>query len=320
MNGPSKRMPMHGLLLFNKPVGVSSFDIIRKTKALLKKKYQLKSRQLPKIGHGGTLDPFADGLLVILIGQAVKLASYIQGSNKTYIANMKFGGRTISGDPENEVCEQTESIPDSLEDIQTAAKHFETSIYLQTPPMFSAKKLNNVPLYKLARKGKEVERKAVECSIQKLDILNYEKPNCQFKTLCSAGTYIRTLAEDLAKQCDSLAYLTTLRRTTSGQFKIENSLNETELEESLENEMLFTSQAWIPFDNSLDQYPNIEITKDTSDFLMHGKQHLIKNWLESLPELDTQFIIAKHNKALVAILEKDALKSFNLRRVFHPVQ
>src|SRR6476620_11722098 len=188
---------MNGALLVHKHPGLTSFGIIELLQKSLRSQTGLKRKELPKMGHGGTLDPFASGLLVVLVGQSVKLARYFLGSQKEYEAVIRFGETTLSGDPTCPISDTSSIIPGDLHSIQEAAHSFTLSPYFQVPPMHSAKKQNGIALYELARQGIEVERKPQLCQILEFQIQNYELPKASCKVQCSSGTYIRVLAQDL---------------------------------------------------------------------------------------------------------------------------
>lgn len=202
-----------GALLIHKPAGLTSFGVV---KAL--KKYFPRGT---KIGHGGTLDPFATGLLVILVGRSTRLAQYFLGSDKYYEGSIQFGMTTDTGDPTGKTIGTTDVVPESLETIQRAAQEFTQHPYEQLPPMFSAKKHQGKPLYKFARAGIEIERKTKLCELKTFEILSYAKPIATFKLHCTSGTYARTLAEDFAKTMGSQGVLASLCRTGSGTWNIE---------------------------------------------------------------------------------------------------
>ena len=204
-----------GILLVDKPSGFTSFDIIR----LLKKRLNYS-----KIGHAGTLDPSATGLLIVLIGKATKLSESIMSSDKEYCGTIKLGESTDSYDAEGSVTETFCCDNITLQNVLSTANEF-VGKQLQTAPMFSAKKIAGVPLYKLARKGKEVERKQHSITIHTFDILSFENPYITFSVTCSKGTYIRSIAHDFGKKLCCGAHLTSLRRTKSGSFSVDNAIN-----------------------------------------------------------------------------------------------
>ncbi len=203
---------MNGYLLINKPMGITSHDVIYRVRKIAKTK---------KVGHTGTLDPMATGLMVVCIGNATKAADYITNGNKAYVATMKLGFVSDTLDctgeitplPEKEITE---------DEIRKAFSSF-LGEYDQTPPMYSAKKINGKKLYELARKGETVERKAVQVSIFRLDIQSIENNTITFFVECSKGTYIRSLIDDIGKKLNYGAIMTKLRRVKSGQFSIDTA-------------------------------------------------------------------------------------------------
>ncbi len=205
---------LDGILLIDKPSGITSHDVVDEVRHKLKMK---------RVGHAGTLDPMATGLLILLLGRATKLSQYLMSLNKEYEGVMKLGETTDSQDKEGEII-ATHPVPElELETIQQTAKEFMGDQY-QIPPMFSAKKLNGVPLYKLARKGQEVEREPRFIHISRFDILDFQSPNIRFYIGCTKGTYIRTIAHDFGKKLGCGAHLIELRRTASDHFKVEQAL------------------------------------------------------------------------------------------------
>ena len=216
---------MDGAFLVNKPRGISSFGVIEIFQKYFQDEFTNKNgtrpkrKHLPKFGHGGTLDPFATGLLIVLVGRGVKLARYFLGSEKGYESVIRFGQATIPGDPTSPISETSGVLPDSIEQIQEAANKFCEQEYLQIPPMHSAKKRNGVPLYELARQGIEVERKPKSCQLYRFHISAFESPTAKFELQCSSGTYVRTLAQDLGKSLHTVAMLDSLHRTCSGIFQ-----------------------------------------------------------------------------------------------------
>jgi tRNA pseudouridine55 synthase len=304
----------HGFLLVDKAAGMTSQDVITRLQRTLLTKANardgsttesatylgaerntaalplLRKRDLPKMGHGGTLDPFATGLLVIAAGDGTKLARYLLDSEKTYEATVVFGTRTASGDLTNEVVERTDSLPTSIETLEAKAREFMRGPYLQIPPMYSAKKIDGRPLYELARMGIEVEREANECFVREFEVLDFEvnASACEstIRASVTGGTYIRTLAEDWAAKLGSLAHLRTLRRLRSGPFRIEGALS---IEALAENEDWTTSSAFIPFDQCLrEKLPSIEISVEESRIILEGKKSILQDLRERLPEGQTR--------------------------------
>ena len=225
---------MDQILLINKPTGWTSFDVVAKVRSTLNSTEQTTANkqspsvQIPKkktkVGHAGTLDPFAAGLLIILIGKATKDQGRFMKLDKGYEATLRLGYTSTTGDPEGTISE-TSSIkqraPDEAQ-ISKVLKDFTREIN-QTPPAYSAIKVNGQRAYKLARAGLSVKLKPRLIKIYKLAVLDYKYPKLTIKVECSSGTYVRTLAEDIGKALGTGAYLTALRRTKIGQYKIEDA-------------------------------------------------------------------------------------------------
>ncbi|MBR3325311.1 MAG: tRNA pseudouridine(55) synthase TruB [Clostridia bacterium] len=223
---------MDGILIIDKPIGKTSFDIVRE----VRKEYNTK-----KVGHIGTLDPLATGVLPILIGKATKLSNFLMEHDKEYKSTVKLGIKTDTSDAEGKIIKD-----DKLADnyLQSLAKKnntlpVELSVYIQnildtfkgesyqTPPMYSAIKINGKKLYDYAREGKTIERTPRKILISKITLLNIdlEQNEITFKVICSKGTYIRTLCEDIAEKLETCGYMKYLQRTMVGNFKIEQSNN-----------------------------------------------------------------------------------------------
>lgn len=206
--------------LINKPKSWSSFKVV---------KHLRKCIDLRKIGHAGTLDPMATGLLILCCGKGTKSISQIQSQPKEYIGEVTFGAATPSHDAETEIEERAEFEHITHERIQEALDEKFSGQIIQIPPMYSALKHNGTPLYKLARKGKEVKRKPRQVIIYDTEILDFKNPKLQLYVKCSKGTYIRSIAYDLGKAVDSLAHLTMLKRVSIGDFRSEDALSIEEL-------------------------------------------------------------------------------------------
>lgn len=210
-----------GVLLLDKPSGLTSHDVVDRVRRKLR---------MRKVGHAGTLDPNATGLLVLLLGKATKLSQFLMGLDKVYEGTGHFGVTTDSQDSDGEVVSERPVPEVSEEELREQLKGFEGDQY-QLPPMFSAKKIEGVPLYKLARKGKEVEREARVVRVKSFELDRWEAPEMDFTLACSKGTYVRTLVHDLGEKMGCGAYLKELRRTEIGNFVIEDSLELAEFED-----------------------------------------------------------------------------------------
>jgi tRNA pseudouridine55 synthase len=202
-----------GALLLDKPVGASSNAVLQRAKRLL---------GATKAGHAGTLDPLASGLLIALLGEATKFAGPLLDADKEYLATLALGSRTSTGDAEGEVIEKkpVDVTPAALAGV---LERFRGEIE-QVPPMHSALKHKGTPLYRLARRGEEVARAARPVRISALEKLKFEVPVLVIRVVCSKGTYIRVLAEDIGAALGCGAHLSALRRTASGRFRVEDAL------------------------------------------------------------------------------------------------
>jgi tRNA pseudouridine55 synthase len=201
---------MDGAVLLDKPLGVSS------NAALQAAKRQLQAK---KAGHAGTLDPLATGLLILLFGEATKFAGPLLDDDKEYLATLKLGERTSTGDAEGEVLQKR-----NAENLDLSVLDRFRGEILQVPPMHSALKRDGVPLYKLARKGETVERAPRRVRISLLEVVRFQAPHLELRVRCSKGTYIRVLAEDIGEALGCGAHLAALRRTASGRFRVENAV------------------------------------------------------------------------------------------------
>jgi tRNA pseudouridine55 synthase len=227
----SQRNDLEGVLLVDKPKGMTSHDVVDRVRHKLKMK---------RVGHAGTLDPNATGLLIILVGKATKLSQFLMGLDKTYEGVITLGVETTTQDVEGEVVEE-KPVPELTEEkVKEYMQEFIGDQY-QTPPMFSAKKMDGVPLYKLARKGKTVEREPRFIHVSSFKLDKWESPDIEFTLACSKGTYVRTVANDLGQNIGCGAYLKELRRTDIERFRIEDSI---ELE-SFEDLSIEEIKSWL---------------------------------------------------------------------------
>lgn len=206
--------PLDGVLLVDKPAGPTSHDVVHRIR---------KTFRIDKVGHGGTLDPNATGLLVILLGKGTKLSDRIMGGDKAYTGEMRLGRTTSTQDCEGETLEEKlwQTVTREQVEAQMAAL---TGDLFQTPPMVSAIKIDGVPLYKLARKGQEVERKPRFIHVYRMTLTAWAPPLATFDVLCTKGTYVRTLAHDIGQALGCGACLDALRRTESGAFHVNDAL------------------------------------------------------------------------------------------------
>ena len=211
-----------GVLLIDKEQGCTSHDVVNKVRRCLK---------IRSVGHAGTLDPLATGLLVILVGKATKLSQYLMSHDKVYDGKFVLGIETNSQDSEGEVVARM-PVPEGLdaESLQQTMNAFLGDQY-QTPPMFSAKKVGGIPLYKLARQGQEVAREPRFINIARFDLLEINLPEVSFELACTKGTYVRTVCHDIGKRIGCGAHMTALRRISSGKFSVKDAITIDQLQQ-----------------------------------------------------------------------------------------
>lgn len=220
---------MEGIIVVNKPKGITSFDVIRKLKKILKTK---------KIGHTGTLDPLATGLMLVCVGKATKLASDLEAKNKIYIADFDIGYVTDTYDVEGKKIAEN-IIEVSKENLEQSIKKFIGNIK-QVPPMYSAIKIDGNKLYHLARKGIEVERPKRDVTIEYINLLDFKNNKAKIETEVSKGCYIRSLIYDIGQDLGTYATMTALQRKQVGEYSLKNSYNLEQIEEmTLNNDFKF---------------------------------------------------------------------------------
>lgn len=209
---PAKEL--EGVLLVDKPTDHTSHDVVARLRGKLR---------MRRIGHAGTLDPMATGLLVILVGKATRISQYLMSVDKVYSGTIKLGEVTNTQDAEGEVLESRPVPPLTEPEIRTALQSFIGDQY-QLPPMFSAIKIDGVPLYKRAREGEEVEREPRFIRVVSYELTRWASPELDFRVHCTKGTYVRTLAHDLGQRLGCGAHLKALRRISSGDLTLEKAL------------------------------------------------------------------------------------------------
>ena len=263
---------MEGTLVIDKPAGMSSHDVVARVRKIIATR---------RVGHTGTLDPFATGVLVVMVGKATRLMQFLSGAEKEYEAVIRLGYATDTGDltgerlSENEFHAKTQSI--RQEEIENAIQSLRGEID-QTPPMYSAKKVKGQKLYELARRGEEIERASVRITISAFETIERNgrllKDNedgtrdLAVRVVCSAGTYVRTLAEDFGKRLGLGAHLAELRRARAGSFKIEDANTLEQLSELTESGLL--AQAFISPDATLAHLPALDLSADDARRVMSG--------------------------------------------------
>jgi len=249
---------MDGLLIVDKPEGLTSHDVVARVRRILKTK---------RVGHTGTLDPFATGVLVLLIGKATRLAQFLDKDEKEYEAVIRFGYETDTGDKTGKPkIENAAPQPIDISDLKKLLPEFIGEIE-QIPPMYSAKKIEGKKLYELAREGKSVERKPVKVTISELESLDVDETmsDVRIRVVCSAGTYIRTLAEDIGKRLDVGAHLQELRRSRAGQFGLGDSVTIESLAECND-----PTHFMMPIEKAVSHLPRFTLSSDRVEKTRNG--------------------------------------------------
>jgi tRNA pseudouridine55 synthase len=263
--------PLDGILVLDKPLGVSSNRALQIAKRLY---------FAAKAGHTGSLDPLATGVLPLCFGEATKFSQYLLDADKAYQSTFVLGVATATGDAEGEVLATNDASDITEANVLQALEAFRGEIE-QVPSMYSAIKQNGQPLYKLARQGKEVERKARSVVIKQLELHAFrggDKPEVDIYLECSKGTYVRSIAEDLGKALGCGAHVSALRRTRAGPFSIEDSVTLTTLEALKSNEQLAEMDALLlPADAALGGLPLVRLTESGGFYIRQGQPVQVPN-------------------------------------------
>jgi len=249
---------VNGILLLDKPLGSSSNSALQKVRYLFNAK---------KAGHTGSLDPLATGVLPICFGEASKVSAYLLDSDKRYTCTAQLGVTTTTGDKEGEELQTRSVSPFDKTDIENVLKAFRGAIE-QIPPMFSALKHNGQPLYKLARQGIEIERKARHVTIHALTLLDFTRDTITLDIKCSKGTYIRTLAQDIGEALGCGAHLSMLRRTEVSPFDCNKLYTIEEIEQLSKEKKL--ENILLPIDSALPNLPKIILNHEEAGFIQNG--------------------------------------------------
>jgi len=277
---------LNGWLNIDKPLGVSSAYVVRRVKKLL-----LEEGVKVKVGHCGTLDPAASGVLPIAIGEATKLSNYVTGSKKTYIFTIQFGAKTDTADKEGEVIETTSNFPATRDALEKVASKF-IGKYMQRIPAYSAAKLKGKPFYLLARQGLEVpERsKLVEIFDLKLIDCDLDKRAATYEVECSKGSYVRTLAEDISSSLQTLGFVIELRRIKVLHLAIKDSIPFS----ALEQKDALSRIKFLEIESLISHIPSISITLQEAKSVLQGKQLYL-----NMPDLDLLWLAC--DKRIISI-------------------
>jgi tRNA pseudouridine55 synthase len=252
---------INGVLLLDKPLGFSSNQALQKVKWLF---------QAAKAGHTGTLDPLATGLLPICLGEATKFAQYVTDADKTYIATVKFGATTTTGDAEGEVIANRD-VRFTRAQLESACQSFLGEIS-QVPPMYSALKFEGKALYEYAREGVDIERQSRLVTIADITITHFEVDVAEITVKCSKGTYIRTLAEDIGNALGSGAHLIGLRRIETAGYELADAITIDQVEQKIKDTPVEALQSLLlPIDSAIVHLPALTLNDDAAHYLMQGQ-------------------------------------------------
>jgi tRNA pseudouridine55 synthase len=283
-------MAIDGVLVIDKPAGKTSHDIVNTIRKIANQK---------KVGHTGTLDPIATGVLVILLGKATRIGRYLDLEPKEYAAEALFGLTTDTQDITGKVIEKHDEIV-TLNAVDNIIREF-TGAIEQIPPMVSAIKIGGQPLYKLARKGIEIERPARRITVYEFEIVDFKmvdgKTFAVFRVLCSGGTYVRTLVHDIGRRLEIGATLNNLRRTRVGKFTIKNSVTPNMLEN---NDLL--DKHLIPMNEALDNLPGLIVKEEAVALLLNGRE-LNENSLNNFQPS----VAANYNSLPIRLINPDGI-------------
>lgn len=278
---------MNGALILNKPDGITSGKVLDKVKKLL---------NIKKAGHTGTLDPFATGVLPILFNEATKAIPYLDDNVKEYTGTIELGVTTDTLDRTGKITRRNNIGKIRENDILSCFCKYKGNIK-QMPPMFSAIKKEGIRLYSLARKGMSVERKLRDVRIEKLELLDYKLPHLWFYVKCSKGTYIRSLSNDIGNDLGCGGHLKELRRTSSGQFSINDSFTLEDIKSSNFN--------IVEINDLLTHLKSIDVNDELANVIRDGKKLLKDHFTTvSFPKFKkSEVLVVKNNKGLIAITE-----------------
>ena len=257
----SKGRDVHGIILLDKPGGLSSNQALQKVKRIFDAR---------KAGHTGSLDPLATGMLPICLGEATKISGYLLNADKRYTATCKLGVRTDSADADGNVI-ATRAVPDLTEtDITQVLAQF-TGELQQIPPMHSALKRDGVPLYKLAHQGIEIEREARTITVYRLALLNYRDDTLEIDVYCSKGTYVRTLVDDIGETLGCGAHITALRRLQVDPFEGKRMYTLEELNTLQEQGVMALDETLLTMEAGIANWPEVKLTADAAFYLRQGQ-------------------------------------------------
>ncbi len=289
------KSPMNGVLIVDKPTGMTSHDVVNRVRRIL---------QQPSVGHLGTLDPLATGVLPLVTGNLTRLAQFYEGSEKTYEGVIRFGFATDTYDSDGEMRGAKQEVNVSLEEIRTIACSF-IGLTEQMPPPFSAKKIKGVPAYKLARKNQEVALKPVQVEIKEFEVLALERDGARFRARVASGTYMRSVAHDMGQRLGCGGHLQSLRRTILGEFDLGQANTLEALETARQAGQL--DEVFIHPRRLLPEFPCVTASEDAAALIRNGRA-------VNLPELSQ----ARQVKVFAGQRELIAIATRIAGTLFHP--
>ena len=256
---PKREVPLSGIVNIDKPPGMTSHDVVDVVRRVAGQR---------KVGHAGTLDPMATGVLLVCLGQATRVSEYLMTGRKRYRATITLGMTTNTYDADGEIVGSGGKADFGRSEIEAALSRFVGRIE-QVPPMYSAVKQDGQPLYRLARQGKTVERKPRPVEIDAIELLDWSPPSLLVEVACSPGTYLRSLAHDLGQQLGSGAYLAALVRLSSGRFTLEEAVSLPRLEEAFQHGQ--EDRYLLPLDEAFLDWPAMVVGEQDARRLVHGQ-------------------------------------------------
>jgi len=292
---------INGIILLDKPSGITSNRVLQRVKALIKAK---------KGGHTGSLDPFATGMLPLCFGEATKISNYLLNEKKTYSVEVKFGVSTSTGDIDGEITGNSKIKEYSEDQWKKILNEFKGKSE-QIPPMYSALRYKGKRLYELARKGEVVDRAARKIQIFSIDLGELSKDTINFEITCSKGTYIRVLAEDIAKKLGMLAHVSQLRRKSVGNLCESKMVKLSILEDLAQNNNPTISDYFITIDEALTEFSVVSLNDLQSSKFRNGQQ------LEFDGYFDNNVKVYDRNNNLVGIAYKKNQNTLAPKRIFH---
>jgi tRNA pseudouridine(55) synthase len=306
---------LHGLILVDKPPLLSSADVTNAIKDMLKDS-GLNKKNVPKVGHGGTLDPFATGLLVVLLGHGVRFATAHLGGEKTYDGIIRFGEKTQTGDHTSEVV-ATGNLVSDFNALQQAADTFCNAPYHQTPPMHSAKKIAGKRLFELAREGKVIERDSVVCQIKNFQLTPLNEKEVGFQVTCSAGTFVRVLAEDLAEKMSTVSHLQSLRRTKSKNKSLEQAWSLDQLSQYLKQGKCWTqSPVFFPVEDLVKDLYSFQCDNIAAASIRAGRNDILRHVQYCVPA-EVQRVAMMIGERLLAVVVRTQQGHWIYEKVLH---